>query len=81
MTFNGLPLIVSALVPLTRIDPATGATVYIAYWKVDGRILMHPDRFAALERGLRKLDDLKATAREGLEAILEATPDDPDGGS
>lgn len=75
--FNGVPIVVEALVPLTKIDPDTGDEVEVAYWKIGGRIVMHPDRFAAFERGIRRLDDMQATAREGLEAIIEATAKDP----
>lgn len=47
---NGVPVFKSSLVPLTSVDKKTGHAIRILYFEVDGKILVHPDRWDEFQK-------------------------------
>lgn len=64
---GGIPVMVSSAIPLTRVDRKTGEIVNVAFVRISGRLVFHPERFREL---------LRALARQDLELALARWADD-----
>lgn len=51
-----MPYVINGNIPLTRIDPATGATLSVLCVRIDGALHFHPQRMREVLAELRERD-------------------------
>jgi hypothetical protein len=62
---GGIPVVVDDLVPLTSKDPATGEEVEIAAFEFEGKLLVHPDRWAEFRKTAREVYGARFEENDG----------------
>lgn len=53
---RGIPITISSAIPLTRVDRKTGEIVNVAFMRIFGKLVFHPERYRELLRALARHD-------------------------